>query len=116
MFIESHPGKEDWHPLQAKSIGLGYLVDSVRCLHFDMENTTSDSRVSLMFRVLIHREQTHDASLCPIALLRDKYTGGTFYDEAVIDARRTHAVNKAFHYGLLEPDLRVGAPFAIVRS
>ena len=49
-------------------------------------------------------------------LLRDKYTGGTFYDEAIIDARRTHAVNKAFHYGLLEPDLRVGAPFATVHS
>jgi len=114
MFIESHPGKEDWHPLRAKSVGLGYLIDGARCLQFDLENTTSYSRVSLMFRILIHREQVQDGSLCPIALLRDKFstTGGTYYDEAVIDARRTHAVVKAHHDGLLPPDPQVGFPFA----
>lgn len=113
MFIESHPGKEDWHPLQAKSVGLGYLIDGARCLHFDLENTTSYSRVSLMFRIIIHREQVQDGSLCPVELLRDKFSksGGTYYDEAVIDARRTYAVVKA-HDGLLPPDTRVGFPFA----
>jgi len=112
MFIESHPGKEDWHPLQAKSVGLGYLLDGARCLHFDLENTTGHSRVSLAFRVLIHREQVQDSCLCPLVLLRDKYSKGTYYDEAVIDARKTHAVAKAHHDGLLDPDPLLGYPFS----
>jgi len=112
MFIESHPGKEDWHPLQAKSVGLGYLVDGARCLHFDLENTTGYSRVSLTFRVMIHRGQVQDASLCPLALLGDKFsTAGSYYDEAVLDARQRHAVVKA-RKGLLDPDPRLGFPFA----
>ena len=118
MFIESHPGKEDWHPLQAKSVGLGYLVDGARCLHFDLENTTRYSRVSLTFRVMIHRGQVQDASLCPVALLGDRFSqpapaAGGYYDEAVLDARQRHAVVKARKDGvLLDPDPRLGFPFA----
>ena len=109
MFIESHPGKEDWHALSAKSVGLGYLIDGARCLHFDLENTTDTSRVSLTFRVLIYRDDG-GAGFCPLALLDDGFTtaGSGYYDEAVIDLRRTDAVVKKHGNRLLDPSPRVG--------
>ena len=56
LYTESHPGREDWHPLKTKAIGLGYVFDGARCIHYTMENTTRHSRVSLDFRIAIHRE------------------------------------------------------------
>jgi len=55
LYAESHPGREDWHPLKTKSIGLGYSFDGARCLHFTLENSTMHTRVSLDFRIAIHR-------------------------------------------------------------
>ncbi len=55
LYAESHPGREDWHPLKTKSIGLGYSFDGARCLHFTLENSTAHTRVSLDFRIAIHR-------------------------------------------------------------
>lgn len=60
LYTESHPGREDWHPLKTKAIGLGYSFDGARCIHFTLENTTMHTRVSLDFRVAIHRETTID--------------------------------------------------------
>lgn len=57
VFTESHPGKEDWHPLKTKSVGLGYVFDGARCLHFTLENTTQSTRVSLDFRIAIYRDR-----------------------------------------------------------
>jgi hypothetical protein len=56
LYTESHPGKEDWHPLLAKSVGIGFLWDGARCLHYTMENTTNKTCVSLNFRIAIYRE------------------------------------------------------------
>lgn len=126
MFAESHPGREDWHPLQARSVGLGYLLDGARCLHFDLANATDRTRVSLQFRVLLHRRRARDAALCPagpggLPLRDDRYSSppGTYYDEAVIDAggggggaRGCGCVVEKAHGGLLEPDPRLGYPFA----
>jgi hypothetical protein len=56
LYAESHPGREDWHPLKTKSIGLGYSFDGARNLHFTLENSTVHTRVSLDFRIAIHRE------------------------------------------------------------
>lgn len=56
LYTESHPGREDWHPLKTKAIGLGYSFDGARCIHYTLENTTMHSRVSLDFRIAIHRE------------------------------------------------------------
>lgn len=58
LFTESHPGREDWHPLKTKSVGLGYAFDGARCLHFTLENTTQSTRVSLDFRIAIYRERS----------------------------------------------------------
>lgn len=55
LYAESHPGREDWHPLKTKSIGLGYSFDGARSLHFTLENSTVHTRVSLDFRIAIHR-------------------------------------------------------------
>jgi hypothetical protein len=53
LYTERHPGREDWHPLETKSVGLGYVFDGARCLHFTFENTTVHTRVSLDFRIAI---------------------------------------------------------------
>jgi hypothetical protein len=57
LYIESYPGREDWHPLKTKSAGLGFCFDGARCLHFTTENTTETTRVSLDFRIAIYRYQ-----------------------------------------------------------
>lgn len=109
MYIESHPGKEDWHALNAKSVGLGYLIDGARCLHFDLGNMTNKSRVSLTFRVLIYRDDG-GAGLCPLALLDDGFTkaGSGYYNEAIIDLRRANAVVKKQGNSELGPTHLVG--------
>lgn len=60
MYVESYPGRENWHPLKAKSVGLGYLFDGARCLRFGLKNTTNQTRVSLIFRVVIYRDQSRE--------------------------------------------------------
>jgi hypothetical protein len=95
LYTESHPGREDWHPLLAKSVGLGYLFDGARCLHFDMDNTTNETRVSLEFRILVYREyngrSSHDGGLCPQEFVEDRFSRAdpNFYDEAVVDFSRS---------------------------
>uniref|UniRef100_A0A7S3PXY1 Uncharacterized protein n=1 Tax=Chaetoceros debilis TaxID=122233 RepID=A0A7S3PXY1_9STRA len=56
LYTESHPGREDWHALKTKSVGLGFSFDGARCLHFTLENTTPKTRVSLDFRIAIYRD------------------------------------------------------------
>jgi hypothetical protein len=116
MYVESHPGKEDWHPLQTKSEGMGFLFDGARCFSFLVDNTTSATSVFLNFQVLFYRESVirgrygrpssqsglatntvgigsnslRATSLCPSHLLEDRFsqsTGSTFYDEASISSR-----------------------------
>uniref|UniRef100_A0A7S3LF27 Uncharacterized protein n=1 Tax=Amphora coffeiformis TaxID=265554 RepID=A0A7S3LF27_9STRA len=59
VYVESHPGREDWHPLQAKSVGLGFLYDGSRCIQFGLEHTNPQtSRVSLDFCIMIYREDS----------------------------------------------------------
>uniref|UniRef100_A0A7S4MR94 Uncharacterized protein n=1 Tax=Odontella aurita TaxID=265563 RepID=A0A7S4MR94_9STRA len=169
LFVESHPGREDWHPLSTKSLGLGYLYDGARCLHFGLENTTDRTRVSLSFRIAVARcssatvgrdavrlvgdglgsmagagdvvmeaaedvEVDVDDDLCSDRILRDAYVtaGPGYYDEAVIDTGSSSGGGGLmmrpgfFHSGpgpvvvkkygagsrLLDPDERVGFPFA----
>jgi hypothetical protein len=123
LLVESHPGREDWHALGTKSIGLGYLFDGTRCLQFDVTNTSANTRVAMMFRVIIYRDDiacdsTNASSatgLCPRDLLVDAYSkngNSTFYDEAYIDLRSAHAVVKKHGSRLLEPSPYLGHPFA----
>jgi hypothetical protein len=65
LFTESRPGREDWHPLKTKSVGLGFAFDGARCLHYTLENTTQRTRVSLDFRIAIYRERSVSASIGP---------------------------------------------------
>jgi len=119
LYTESHPGREDWHPLTAKSNGLGYVFDGARCLHFSLENTTDRTRVSLDFRIAISRkndlryngnhgtghsifmrkynldgtdfENRHlDDVLCSEAMLEDNYSAVRgYYDEVFVNIGTT---------------------------
>jgi hypothetical protein len=123
LFTESHPGREDWHPLSTKSVGLGYLFDGARCLHFTLENTTEATRVSLDFRIAMYREDlSHsgvDGGLCGKIMLEDRFstTGPGYYDEASIDIGVTNSffsgsmVAQKYSHHLFDPDCRVGIPF-----
>lgn len=120
LYTESYAGKEDWHPLTANSVGLGYLFDGARCLHFSMENTTCSTRVSLDFRVAIYRDDD-SPGLCTREMLDDHFAreGPGYYDEAVIDTgfrgfsyQELFVARKRNPRVLLEPDKRVGFPFA----
>lgn len=97
LYVESHPGREDWHPLTAKSVGLGYLFDGSRCIHFDLENTTDATRVSLEFRVLIYRSTApplsvplSDGVLTAPDVIEDRRSKeeAGYYEESLIDLSR----------------------------
>lgn len=100
LYTESSPGREDWHPLTSKSIGLGYLFDGARCLHFGLENTTEHTRVSIDFRMLVYHQGDRDDAqsgvvnhndLCNKRVLEDRYSAaGGFYEEASIDTGNCH--------------------------
>lgn len=122
LYTESHPGREDWHPLLAKAVGLGYLYDGARCLHFEPDNTTSETRVSLDFRIMVYREfygrMSHDGGLCPEEYIEDRFSrlDSNFYDEAVVDFCRTpcpglDVVVKKNGNRLLRPSQCLGRPF-----
>jgi hypothetical protein len=130
LYTESHPGKEDWHPLQTKSTGLGFLFDGGRCLHFNMENTTESTLVALDFVVAIYYSDPTDTGhpvvdpdgLCNQTALEDPYSlaGPGYYDEALIDIRPGSPLWQCVakkkgdrkYNKLLDPDVRNGFPFA----
>jgi hypothetical protein len=125
LYAESHPGKEDWHPLLTKLVGLGFLFDGARCLNFNMENTTDSTSVALDFVVSIYgddggRQDYVDGDcLCNRTILEDRFSvkGPAFYDEAVINVSLDggplwQTVAKKYGKHLLDPDHRVGFPFA----
>lgn len=93
VYTESRPGREDWHPLIAKSPGLGFQFDGARCLHFNLKNETDITRVSLNFRIAITRAPdvgvTYDPDdqLCCPELLKDEFSleNPGFYDEVVVN-------------------------------
>jgi len=92
LYSESFPGREDWHPLLSKSAGLGFLFDGARCLHFNLENTTSSTSVALDFSITFY--QDGDATtdyidgdyLCTKTLLEDDFSVQQgYYSEATIE-------------------------------
>jgi hypothetical protein len=85
-----------------------------------MENTTPVTRVSIDFRVAIYRED-YSIGLCTREMLEDRFSreGPGYYDEAVIETGRGmvpwteyFVAKKRNPHVLLEPDKRVGFPFA----
>ncbi len=123
LYTESHPGKENWHPLMTKSVGLGFLFDGARCLHFNMENTTSFTSVALEFVVAIYDDRSMNdyvdgESLCNRVILEDHFSLSWpgFYDEAVIDqclgSPSWQIVAKKHGDHLMDPGSRVIFPFA----
>jgi hypothetical protein len=122
LYTESHPGKENWHPLITKSVGLGFLFDGARCLHFNMENTTTETSIALDFVVAIYNDRMHiddhvdGETLCNEFILEDRYSDQGFYDEAMIDLRSlqsplTQLVAKKRGNNLLDPVACDGFPF-----
>ncbi len=93
LYTESHLGHGDWHPLLAKSPGLGFKMDGSRCLHYHPKNETNITQVSLNFRIAITRvPDCHDITynpdnqLCCLELQKDKfsYDNPGFYDEIIV--------------------------------
>jgi len=123
VYTESHVGREDWHPLTAKSFGLGYLFDGARCVHFGLENTTPVTCVSIDFRVAIYREDYSNGfleggGLCSRDMLQDRFSSPGYYEEAVVETglgrvsyMQQFMAKKKNTRRLLEPDSRVGFPF-----
>lgn len=99
VYTESRPGREDWHPLVAKSPGLGFQFDGARCLHFHLRNESDITRVSLCFRIAITRaleccgDIVYDPNdqLCCSELLKDKFSRENpgFYDQVVVNVGHT---------------------------
>lgn len=121
LYTESHPGREDWHPLSTKSVGVGFLFDGARCIHFNMENTTEATSVALDFVIAIYSDGAsyYDSeSLCSRTVLEDQFSlaGPGFYDDAVIDiglgSPTWQIVAKKHGHHLRDPDHRVGMPFS----
>ena len=92
VYTESRPGREDWHPLQTKSPGMGFQFDGARCLHFNLKNETDITRVSLNFRIAITRapescdsnEFDPNCQLCCPELLKDEFSRDNFHDEVIV--------------------------------
>jgi len=130
LYTETHPGREDWHPLTAKSRGLGYIFDGARCLHFSLENMTDRTRVSLDFRIAIYRksacrtnqtrgpgqsvfmknnlvetpieEDEVDDVLCSERVLEDSYsTVPGYYDEFLLDVGASSRRRSQFSPGFI---------------
>jgi hypothetical protein len=111
LYTETRPGREDWHPLDTKAIGLGYLHDGARCLSFYLPNTSHQCAVSLTFRVQIQMfpndaaSSSHDVFSC---------SGPGYYEEAVVNLQPGNdaAISKTSGEGrFLSPDYRNGYPF-----
>lgn len=126
LITESYPGREDWHALVAKSFGLGYIFDGVRCLHFETPNTTSETQVALHFSVMLYQDAKAAAANTQMLsssfglptvdqLQQDVFvrTDSTFYEEAVLDlSQRCHrdvVVKK--NTQLRQPSVLLGFPF-----
>lgn len=50
-YIESEPGKEDWHPINIQ-YGEVHRFYGNKCRHFNKKNTTSYTRISFDFRII----------------------------------------------------------------
>ena len=91
VYVESRPGREDWHPLATSAPGLGFQFDGARCLHFNLKNETDITRVSLNFRIAITRgddtQYDPDDLLCCPELLSDRFSRENpgFYDEVEVN-------------------------------
>jgi len=100
LVIESRPGLEDWHSLEG---GFGDIVQfwGAMCAHFTPENTTTKTRVSLDFRIILSSlfEPTHD-----------RYSSEPgYYCRAVLTDTGEWARESPAE--LPTPDSRVGIPF-----
>jgi glycerol-3-phosphate cytidylyltransferase-like family protein len=51
LFLETSPGREDWHPLEGGYGGVTHFAGAV-CAHWTTENKTQATRVSLDFRMI----------------------------------------------------------------
>jgi len=138
LYTESYPDKEDWHPLTAENVGIGYIFDGARCLHFSLENTTDTTRVSLDFRIAISLDDDCDDddgqdakgdatkdTLCTPTILKDRFeeSGPGYYDNVIvriggggtpesdISNDDSFVVKLEPEHRLLDPDKRVGFPF-----
>jgi len=133
LYTETHSGRENWHPLTAKSCGLGYIFDGARCLHFSLENTTDRTRVSLDFRIAIYRKSSCrsirtnsvfmqkysvetavedddddvDDVLCSESILEDNYSiVPGYYDEFLLDVGSSSRLRAPFSQNTLSKNKR----------
>jgi hypothetical protein len=117
LILESGPGKEDWHTIE---LGYGEIKRfyGAQCAHFTPENTTSETRVSLDFRMICddYWQQDHDHftsipgyySICEYQRRADDGDGDCDGDG---DGDGGGDGVWALSGELPEPDWRVGFPF-----
>ena len=100
LVIESRPGLEDWHSLEG-DFGDVFQFWGAMCAHFTPENTTTVTRVSLDFRIILSSlfEPSHD---------RYSSEPGYYCRAVLTDSSEWVRESPA---ELPTPDSRVGIPF-----
>jgi len=99
LVLESYPGREDWHTIEA-TYGHVKRFYGAQCLHFTPGNTTHTTRVSLDFRVILDHCWRGD---------HDHFTSAPGYYAVCVLDEATGAW--AVEGDIPAPDWRVGFPF-----
>eukprot|EP00039_Didymoeca_costata_P021567 m.344866 g.344866 ORF g.344866 m.344866 type:complete len:796 (-) comp25346_c0_seq1:16-2403(-) len=107
LYLESVPGREDWHPITGEYGEIVKHFSGAMCMHWTTDNETHLTRVSLDFRLiagsLFHEVNCTDSQFFEkpgyFGLCKRK-DDGQWYQEG----------------DLLDPDARVGYPWAMRKS
>ncbi len=137
LYVESHPGAEDWHSLIERHMQGGGTCDTngtrgrairfwgSQCLHWTSENTTAHTRASLDFRVIPAAawRASHECEAVDAYAGRDGYYHCArrrrfHHGSAEAGSSATeHAVSSEFVWvrdaPMFAPDPRVGYPFIV---
>ena len=81
LWVESSPGKEDWHPFESEAFGKAFLFWGSQCTHFTLPNETGRTRVSLDIRV-VPRSLFVDHYVSPLSKSgsANHFLGGSYTD------------------------------------
>jgi cytidyltransferase-like protein len=104
LFLESRPGSEDWHPIEAE-YGTVKRFAGAMCLHWTTDNTTDYTRVSIDFRLIA-------GPLYEKFKFGDALNGGKLSSGYYCCCRKTDKIWQR-EGDMLSPDARMGYPFTL---
>jgi hypothetical protein len=77
VFVESEPGKEDYHSINT-SIGNAFCFYGNKCKHYNVKNETGVSRLSIDFRIIPMSQYDHNWNAESVHGKRPLTLGGYF--------------------------------------